>query len=69
MKRLRRRQAERDTELEAAHAESEEAMQALDELKRKHPKEVKTATSKERRPNLRRAYMRREAATAVGSEG
>jgi hypothetical protein len=72
VKSMRRRQAEReverDRELEAAHAEAEEAMQALDEVKSRHPQTVKAATDRKKRPNLRRAYVRRETADAVGSE-
>jgi hypothetical protein len=68
VKTLRRKQEERDAELEAAHAEAEEAMQALDEVKSRHPQTVKAATDRKKRPNLRRAYVRRETADAVGSE-
>jgi len=69
VKSMRRRRAEReverDRELDAAHAEAEEAMDALDEVKGQHPQAVKDATDKKRRPNLRRAYVRRETAEAV----
>ena len=72
VKSMRRRQAEReverDRELDAAHAEADEAMDALDEVKSQHPQAVKDATDKKRRPHLRRAYVRRETAEAVGSE-
>ena len=72
VKSMRRRQADldaqRDRDLELAHAEAEEAMLALDEVKRRHPQAVKMATDRKRRPNLRRAYVRREAGVTVRSE-
>jgi hypothetical protein len=61
VKTVRRRMAEKDAELEGARAEVDEAMQALDEVKAAHPKAVKAAADRDRRPNLRRAYVRREA--------
>lgn len=38
----------------------EEALSALDELKKKHPGDVKKATTKEKCPHLRAAFVRRE---------
>jgi len=62
VKTVRARMAEKDAELDAARTETEEAMQALDEVKRAHPDAVKAAADRQKRPNLRRAYVRREAA-------
>ena len=68
VKTVRQRMAEKDAEVDAARSETEEAMQALDEVKSRHPQTVKAATDRKKRPNLRRAYVRRETAHAVGSE-
>ncbi|MHC5056916.1 MAG: hypothetical protein ACYTKD_19715, partial [Planctomycetota bacterium] len=45
-----------------ARAEAEEAMEALDEIKKGNPDAVKKATNKKKRPHLRQAYVRRETA-------
>jgi len=65
VKTVRQRMADKDAELDAARSETEEAMQALDEVKRAHPDAVKAAADRQKRPNLRRAYVRREAAPAA----
>jgi len=67
IKRVRRKLAEKDAEANDAHAEAEDAMRALDEIKKAHPDAVKKATGKKKRPLLRRAYVRREAATGAGT--
>jgi hypothetical protein len=68
VKSVRRRLAERDAEVDGARAEAEDAMEALDEIKKAHPDAVKKATNKKKRPRLRRAYVRRETAGATASE-
>ena len=65
IKRVRRKLAEKDAEANDAHAEAEDAMRALDEIKKAHPDAVKKATGKKKRPHLRRAYVRREAQAQV----
>ena len=65
IKSARRRAAEKDAEVEEARAEAEDAMKALDEIKKANPDAVKKATDKKKRPHLRRAYVRREAAWAA----
>ncbi|MHC4200786.1 MAG: hypothetical protein ACYSU0_12405 [Planctomycetota bacterium] len=60
IKRVRRKLADKDAEANDAHAEAQDAMRALDEIKRSHPDAVKKATNKKKRPLLRRAYVRRE---------
>ena len=51
-----------------ARSETDEAMQALDEVKERHPQAVKAATDRKKRPYLRQAYVRRETADATVSE-
>ncbi|MHC5057361.1 MAG: hypothetical protein ACYTKD_22020 [Planctomycetota bacterium] len=60
IKRVRQRAAEKDAEAAEAHAEAEDAMRALDEIKKANPEAVKKATDRKRHPDLRRAYVRRE---------
>jgi hypothetical protein len=60
IKRVRRRAAEKDAEIEEARAEAEDAMKALDEIKKADPDAVRKATNRKTRPHLRRAYVRRE---------
>ncbi|MHC5057777.1 MAG: hypothetical protein ACYTKD_24160 [Planctomycetota bacterium] len=60
VKNVRRRLAEKDAETNDARAEAEEAMKALDEIKKANPDAVKKATDRKKRPLLRRAYVRRE---------
>ena len=67
VKRARKRAAEKDAEVEEARAEAEDAMKALDEIKKANPDAVKKATSRKKRPDLRRAYVRRETATGSGA--
>jgi hypothetical protein len=67
IKRVRQCAAEKDAEAAEARAEAEDAMRALDEIKKGHPDAVKKATNKKRRPLLRRAYVRRETARATAS--
>lgn len=62
IKKARRRAAEKDAEVEEARAEAEDAMKALDEIKKADPDAVKKATNRKKRPHLRRAYVRREVA-------
>jgi hypothetical protein len=61
IKRARRRAAEKDAEVAEARAEAEDAMKALDEIKKADPDAVKKATNRKKHPHLRRAYVRREA--------
>jgi hypothetical protein len=68
VKSVRRRLADKDAEAEEARAEAEDAMQALDEIKKANPDAVKKATDRKKRPLLRRAYVRREMAGATVSE-
>ena len=68
VKRARKRAAEKDAEVEEARAEAEDAMKALDEIKKANPDAVKKATNKKKRPHLRQAYVRREAAGATVSK-
>ncbi|MHC5058180.1 MAG: hypothetical protein ACYTKD_26270 [Planctomycetota bacterium] len=65
IKRARKRAAEKDAEVEEARAEAEDAMKALDEIKKANRDAVKKATNKKKRPLLRRAYVRREVASAA----
>jgi len=65
IKRVRRKLAEKDAEANDAHAEAEDAMKALDEIKKAHPDAVKKATNKKKRPHLRHAYVRREASARM----
>ncbi len=65
IKRARTRAAEKDAEVEEVRAEAEDAMKALDEIKKANPDAVKKATSRKKRPHLRRAYVRRQAASAA----
>jgi hypothetical protein len=59
-----RRGVKRVKRKRADHAEFEaEALAALDEIKRKHPKAVKEATKADKRPHVRAAFVRREATT------
>ena len=67
VKKARKQAAEKDAEVEEAHAEAEDAMRALDEIKKAHPDAVKKATSGKKRPRLRQAYVRRETAGATVS--
>jgi len=64
---VRRRLATKDAETNDARAEAEDAMRALDEIKKANPDAVKKATSSKRHPDLRRAYVRREAAIGSGA--
>jgi hypothetical protein len=66
IKRVRRRAAEKDAETAEAHAEAEDAMRALDEIKKANPEAVKKATDRKKHPELRRAYVRREATIGSG---
>jgi hypothetical protein len=68
VKSVRRRLAEKDAETKGARAEAEDAMRALDEIKKANPDAVKKATNSKRHPDLRRAYVRREA-TMVSRAG
>ena len=66
VKSVRRRLATKDAETSDARAEAEDAMRALDEIKKTHADAVKKATGKKKRPLLRRAYVRREATIGPG---
>ena len=68
VKSVRARIAEKDAEVESSRAETDEAMQALDEVKQAHPDAVKAAADRQKRPNLRRAYVRREVGTASSGD-
>jgi len=68
VKSVRARMAEKDADLDAARSETEEAMQAHDEIKGAHPDAVKAAADRQKRPRLRQAYVRRETAGATVSE-
>ncbi|MHC5054598.1 MAG: hypothetical protein ACYTKD_07765 [Planctomycetota bacterium] len=68
VKSVRRRLVEKDAEVDGARAEAEEAMEALDEIKKGNPDAVKKATNKRKRPHLRQAYVRRETADVTVSE-
>ncbi len=65
---VRRRLATKDAETNDARAEAEDAMRALDEIKKANPDAVKKATNKRKRPHLRQAYVRRESAGATVSD-
>jgi hypothetical protein len=68
VKSVRRRLATKDAETNDARAEADDAMRALDEIKKTHADAVKKATNKKKRPHLRQAYVRRETAGATVSE-
>ncbi len=67
VKSARRRLAEKNAETDDARAEAKDAMAALDEIKKTHPDAVKKATNSKKHPDLRRAYVRREAAVGSGT--
>jgi chromosome segregation ATPase len=61
VKSVRRRLATKDAETNDARAEAEDAMRALDEIKKTNADAVRKATNSKKHPDLRRAYVRREA--------